>query len=61
MDNKSGGIDMKNFEKYKIGYFAPPEMDYTWMKKDHIEKAPAWCSASPQKQGYHNAHKGGWG
>jgi len=35
---------MKNFEKYKIGYFAPPEMEYTWMKKDHIEKAPAWCS-----------------
>ena len=36
---------MKNFEKYKIGYFAPPsDMEYTWMKKDHIEKAPAWCS-----------------
>ena len=36
---------MKNFEKYKIGYFPPPEeMEYTWMKKDHIEKAPLWCS-----------------
>ncbi|MCI6012440.1 MAG: 2-isopropylmalate synthase [Firmicutes bacterium] len=36
---------MKNFEKYKIGYFPPQDdMEYTWMKKDHIEKAPLWCS-----------------
>lgn len=37
---------MKNFEKYKTGYFAPP-MDVCqmeWPKKDHIEKAPDWCS-----------------
>ncbi|MEE0741832.1 MAG: 2-isopropylmalate synthase [Emergencia sp.] len=37
---------MKNFEKYKAGYFAPP-MDVCqmeWPKKDHIEKAPRWCS-----------------
>lgn len=37
---------MKNYEKYKVGYFAPPmsiaEME--WPKKDHIEKAPRWCS-----------------
>lgn len=37
---------MKNYEKYRIGYFAPPmkaeEME--WPKKDHIEKAPQWCS-----------------
>lgn len=37
---------MKNYEKYKPGYFVPPmrieEME--WPKKDHIEKAPKWCS-----------------
>ena len=37
---------MKNYEKYRPGYFVPPmrtdEME--WPKKDHIEKAPAWCS-----------------
>ena len=35
---------MKNFEKYKIGYFPPPQAEMSWMKKDHIEKAPLWCS-----------------
>ena len=36
---------MKNHVKYHIGYYpAPGQMEYTWMKKDHIEKAPAWCS-----------------
>ena len=34
MDNK----------KYKIGYYLPPKMEYDWVKKDHIEKAPQWCS-----------------
>ncbi len=37
---------MKNYEKYRPGYFAPP-MDVCrmeWPKKDHIEKAPRWCS-----------------
>ncbi|MEY8369135.1 2-isopropylmalate synthase [Anaerovoracaceae bacterium 42-11] len=37
---------MKNFEKYRPGYFTPP-MDISkmeWPKKDHIEKAPLWCS-----------------
>ena len=37
---------MKNFEKYRPGYFTPP-MDISqmeWPKKDHIEKAPMWCS-----------------
>lgn len=31
-------------EKYEIGYFMPPEVTYDWVKKDHIEKAPIWCS-----------------
>ena len=35
---------MKNSEKYKVGYFPPPEPHYEWVKKDHIEKAPRWCS-----------------
>lgn len=35
---------MKNFDKYKVGYFPPPEDCYDWVKKDHIEKAPKWCS-----------------
>ena len=35
---------MKNVDKYSIGYFMPPEPWLDWMKKDHIEKAPKWCS-----------------
>ncbi|MBK5253224.1 MAG: 2-isopropylmalate synthase [Peptostreptococcaceae bacterium] len=35
---------MQNFKKYKIGYFPPPNVRGDWMKKDHIEKAPIWCS-----------------
>ncbi len=30
--------------KYHVGYYPPPAEEYTWMKKDHIEKAPTWCS-----------------
>ncbi len=37
---------MKNYEKYRPGYFAPPmdPAEMEWTKKDHIEKAPRWCS-----------------
>ena len=39
---------MKNYEKYTINYFLPPEAHEKplgkWMKKDHIEKPPIWCS-----------------
>lgn len=35
---------MKNANKYHRQYFMPPEATYNWVKKDHIEKAPAWCS-----------------
>ena len=35
---------MKGYEKYDIAYFMPPECTYDWVKKDHIEKAPIWCS-----------------
>lgn len=30
--------------KYSPGYYNPPKTEYRWVHKDHIEKAPAWCS-----------------
>lgn len=30
--------------KYNVGYYPPANMTYDWVKKDHIEKAPDWCS-----------------
>lgn len=35
---------MKNFEKYERAYFMPPQASYDWVKRDHIDKAPIWCS-----------------
>ncbi len=35
---------MKGFEKYTRQYFVPEGSYDDWMKKDHIEKAPTWCS-----------------
>ena len=37
---------MKNHNKYSVGYYTPPmnPVEYDWPKKDHIEKAPHWCS-----------------
>ena len=35
---------MDNEKKYQPGYYNPPETTYDWVKKDHIEKAPYWCS-----------------
>lgn len=35
---------MKNFDKYQVGYFPPAKSEMNWTKKDHIEKAPIWCS-----------------
>lgn len=35
---------MKNYEKYTRQYFLPPEYTIDWVKKDHIEKPPIWCS-----------------
>ncbi len=37
-------IGMKNHTKYSIGYFMPPEESLDWTKKDHMDKAPRWCS-----------------
>ncbi len=35
---------MKNADKYSVGYYNPPETQYRWVKKDHIEEPPTWCS-----------------
>ena len=35
---------MMDASKYAPGYYPAPENEYRWVKKDHIEQAPAWCS-----------------
>ena len=30
--------------KYNIGYYRAPGAHYKWTQKDHVEKAPQWCS-----------------
>lgn len=30
--------------KYATGYFPAPGNHYKWVQKDHVEKAPVWCS-----------------
>ena len=35
---------MMNYKKYMRQYFLPPEESLEWAKKDHIDKAPIWCS-----------------
>ena len=30
--------------KYNIGYYRAPGDHYKWVQKDHVEKAPRWCS-----------------
>lgn len=35
---------MKNTAKYTRNYFMPPCPCFKWTEKDHIEKAPIWCS-----------------
>lgn len=35
---------MKNYAKYRKGYYLPPTMDMEWAKKEYPEKAPVWCS-----------------
>ncbi|MCI5892282.1 MAG: 2-isopropylmalate synthase [Clostridiales bacterium] len=35
---------MRNFNKYKKGYFMPPVKSLKWTEKDAIDKAPVWCS-----------------
>lgn len=35
---------MMDVTKYSPGYYNPPKTEYRWVHKDHIEKAPDWCS-----------------
>ena len=35
---------MMDAGKYGIGYYKAPGDNYDWVKKDHVEKAPVWCS-----------------
>lgn len=35
---------MQAYEKYTCGFFLPPEPCYDWVQRDHIERAPKWCS-----------------
>lgn len=35
---------MKNYQKYKRGYFMPPVVDMSWAQKEYLDKAPIWCS-----------------
>ena len=35
---------MKNSNKYIRQYFMPPVCEYDWVKKDHIDTPPVWCS-----------------
>lgn len=35
---------MMDASKYSPGYYPAPEGYDSWVKKDHIEKAPIWCS-----------------
>jgi len=35
---------MMDTSKYSVGYYNAPGKHYKWVEKDHIEKAPSWCS-----------------
>ena len=35
---------MKHVERYRPGYYMPPEECLDWAKRERIEQAPAWCS-----------------
>ena len=35
---------MKNYTKYRKGYYMPPEIILDWIHKECPEKAPVWCS-----------------
>ena len=35
---------MNHVERYRPGYYMPPEECLDWAKRERIEQAPAWCS-----------------
>ena len=43
-DIRRKAAGMNNHTKYSIGYFMPPEKSTNWVNKDHVDRAPIWCS-----------------
>ena len=42
---KEKGCEQKmDVTKYSVGYYPAPGEHFKWVHKDHIEKAPQWCS-----------------
>ena len=42
---KEKGCEQKmDVTKYSVGYYSAPGEHFKWAHKDHIEKAPQWCS-----------------
>lgn len=35
---------MKCYQKYQRQYKLPNPVDFSWMQKDHVDRAPVWCS-----------------
>ena len=35
---------MKNYNKYRPGYYMPPEPCLDWMQKERLTQPPQWCS-----------------
>ena len=35
---------MMDTSKYSIGYYPAPGSHYKWVQKDHVDRAPQWCS-----------------
>ena len=35
---------MMDASKYRVGYFPVDKKYNKWVEKDHIDKAPVWCS-----------------
>ncbi len=35
---------MVNHTKYRPGYYPPPQESFEWVSRDHVTKAPRWCS-----------------
>ena len=34
----------ETYTKYSRGYYMPPEPCFDWVRKEYIDRAPAWCS-----------------
>ena len=44
------GTDPMNYQKYTRQYYPVPNAPARWMQKDHIEKAPIWCTRRPARR-----------